>query len=62
MLLHGLWNVPVFAVSHAPISTAFGAVLAPVVGVLAVIVVYWVITGTDERIAPRETTVAPALT
>ena len=59
MLLHGLWDVSVFAVGHAPVSTAFGAILAPVVGVLAVVVVYWVITGTDERTAPLETETTP---
>ncbi|WP_245635879.1 CPBP family intramembrane glutamic endopeptidase [Herbiconiux solani] len=49
MLLHGLWDVSVFSVGHAPISTAFGAVLAPLVGILSLAVVYWVIKGTDER-------------
>jgi len=41
--------VSVFSVGHAPISTAFGAVLAPLVGILSLAVVYWVIKGTDER-------------
>ena len=49
MLLHGLWDVSVFAVGHAPSAVAFGSFLGPVVGVLAVAVVYWVIKGTDER-------------
>ncbi|MCS5716152.1 CPBP family intramembrane metalloprotease [Herbiconiux sp. CPCC 205716] len=50
MLLHGLWDVSVFSVGHAPISTALGAVLGPVVGILSLAVVYWVIKGTDERV------------
>lgn len=49
MVLHGLWDVSVFAVGHAPSAVAFGSFLGPVVGVLAVAVVYWVIKGTDER-------------
>ncbi|MGA1838736.1 CPBP family intramembrane glutamic endopeptidase [Herbiconiux sp. 11R-BC] len=49
MLLHGLWDVSVFSVGHAPVSTPFAALLAPVVGILALAVVYWVIKGTDER-------------
>lgn len=49
MLLHGLWDVSVFSVNHAPISTALGSLLGPVVGVLSLVVVYWVIKGTDER-------------
>ncbi len=49
MLLHGLWDVSVFAVGHAPIGPALVNVLAPVVGVLALGVVYWVIKGTDEK-------------
>ncbi|MGN6220582.1 MAG: lysostaphin resistance A-like protein [Microbacterium sp.] len=49
MLLHGLWDVSVFAVGHAPATAPFGAFLAPIVGVLSLAVVYWVITGTHER-------------
>ena len=49
MLLHGLWDVSVFSVGHAPISTALGAIIAPVIGILSLAVVYWVIKGTDER-------------
>ena len=62
MLLHGLWDVSVFAVGHAPLSTPFAAFLAPVIGILALVVVYWVIKGTDERIAsaPAATTGAVA--
>jgi len=53
MLLHGLWDVSVFAVGHAPASAPFGAFLAPLVGILSLAVVYWVITGTHERAAAR---------
>jgi membrane protease YdiL (CAAX protease family) len=49
MALHGLWDVSVFAVGHAPLSASIGGVLAPVVGILSLAVVYWVIKGTDER-------------
>ena len=49
MLLHGLWDVSVFAVGHAPIGTPFASFLAPVIAVLALVVVYWVIKGTDEK-------------
>ncbi len=50
MLLHGLWDVSVFAVAHAPLSAPLGAFLGPVVGILSLATVYWVIKGTDERI------------
>jgi membrane protease YdiL (CAAX protease family) len=49
MVLHGLWDVSVFAVGHAPIGASFGAFLGPVVGVLALATVYWVIKGTNEK-------------
>jgi len=49
MLLHGLWDVSVFAVGHAPLGVAYAGFLAPVVGVLALAVVYWVIKGADEK-------------
>jgi membrane protease YdiL (CAAX protease family) len=49
MLLHGLWDVSVFAVGHAPLGVAYASFLAPVVGVLALAVVYWVIKGADEK-------------
>lgn len=49
MVLHGLWDVSVFAVGYAPNSAAFGAFLAPVIAVLALAVVYWVIKGADEK-------------
>lgn len=56
MVLHGLWDVSVFAVGHAPLAPAFGAVLGPVVGILSLATVYWVIKGTNERPA----TLSPA--
>jgi membrane protease YdiL (CAAX protease family) len=49
MLLHGLWDVSVFAVGHASVGPALANILAPVVGLLALAVVYWVIKGTDEK-------------
>lgn len=49
MVLHGLWDVSVFAVGHAPLGTPFASFLGPVVGVLSVAVVYWVIKGADEK-------------
>ena len=52
MLLHGLLDVSVFAVGHAPIGPAFGGLLGPVVGILALACVFWVIKGTNERPAP----------
>jgi len=58
MLLHGVWDVSVFAVGHAPLGVAYASFLAPVVGILALAVVYWVITGTDEK--PVEATVPAA--
>lgn len=53
MVLHGLWDVSVFSVGHAPISTAYAAFLAPVIGVLSLAVVYWVIKGADESQTTR---------
>lgn len=50
MLLHGLWDVSVFAVGHAPSATPIGAFLTPVIGILALAVVYWVIKGTNEKV------------
>ncbi|MEV7692520.1 CPBP family intramembrane glutamic endopeptidase [Microbacterium sp. NPDC089189] len=49
MVLHGLWDVSVFASGHAPLGPALGSLLGPIVGVLALATVYWVIKGTDER-------------
>jgi len=52
MVLHGLWDVSVFAVGHAPVGASFGAFLGPVVGVLSLATVYWVIKGTNEKATP----------
>ncbi|MFG6404069.1 CPBP family intramembrane glutamic endopeptidase [Microbacterium sp. P04] len=52
MALHGLWDVSVFAVGHAPLGAPLGAFLGPVVGVLSLATVYWVIKGTDEKVTP----------
>ncbi|MFG6503018.1 CPBP family intramembrane glutamic endopeptidase [Microbacterium sp. P05] len=52
MVLHGLWDVSVFAVGHAPLGAPLGAFLGPVVGVLSLATVYWVIKGTDEKVTP----------
>ncbi|WP_311258416.1 hypothetical protein [Microbacterium sp. WCS2018Hpa-9] len=41
----GAW----FAVGFAPLGTAWAAFLSPVIGILAVAVVYWVIKGADEK-------------
>ena len=49
MALHGLWDVSVFAVGFAPLGSAWATVLGPVIGILAVAVVYWVIKGADEK-------------
>ena len=49
MLLHGLWDVSVFSVGHAALGTPFASFLAPVIAILALVVVYWVIKGTDEK-------------
>jgi len=53
MLLHGLWDVSVFAVGYAPNGPALGAIFAPIVGILALAVVYWVIKGADEKVPER---------
>lgn len=49
MLLHGLWDVSVFATGHAPVGAAIGAYFGPLVGILSLATVYWVIKGTNER-------------
>ncbi len=49
MLLHGIWDASVFSVGHAALGTPYAGILAPLVGVLAVAVVFWVIKGTDEK-------------
>lgn len=59
MALHGLWDVSVFAVGFAPLNGAGASILAPVIGILAVVVVHWVIKGTDEK-PVGATTTAPA--
>lgn len=61
MALHGIWDISVFSVGFAPLGAAWAAFLVPVVGILAVAVVYWVIKGTDERPVGATTAVAPAL-
>lgn len=61
MLLHGLWDVSVFAVGFAPNGTAWASFLAPVVGLLALAVVYWVIKGADEKIPDAAMAGAPAV-
>jgi len=43
MALHGLWDVSVFAVGYAPVATSLAPLFAPLVGILALVVVYWVI-------------------
>ena len=60
MALHGLWDVSVFAVGFAPLGTAWAAFLTPVIGILAVAVVYWVIKGADEKPGVVATAEAPA--
>lgn len=51
MLLHGLWDVSVFAVGFASTGTPVGGLLTPLVGLLAVVVVAWVVRDADERTA-----------
>ncbi|MDN3445527.1 CPBP family intramembrane glutamic endopeptidase [Microbacterium sp. APC 3901] len=60
MALHGLWDVSVFSVGFAPLGTAWATFLGPVIGILAVAVVYWVIKGTDERPVAATTVAAAA--
>ncbi|SFR85841.1 hypothetical protein SAMN04487846_0021 [Microbacterium sp. cf046] len=50
MALHGLWDVAAFSVGFAPIGVAWGVLLTPFIGLLAVAVVWWVIKGTDEKL------------
>ncbi|ROR83252.1 hypothetical protein SAMN06295974_1319 [Plantibacter flavus] len=61
MALHGIWDVAAFSVGFAPLGTPWAAYLTPVIGILAVAVVYWVITGTDERQVGSRTGATPAL-
>lgn len=59
MVLHGLWDVAAFSVGFAPMGVAWGVLLTPFIGLLAVAVVYWVIKGADEK-APVAAGSAPA--
>ncbi|WP_241160996.1 CPBP family intramembrane glutamic endopeptidase [Plantibacter sp. PA-3-X8] len=61
MALHGIWDVAAFSVGFAPLGTPWAAYLTPVIGILAVAVVYWVIKRTDERQAGSRTDATPAL-
>ena len=58
MALHGIWDVSVFSVGFAPLGSAWVSIFGPVIGILAVIVVRWVIKGTDENPVETTTTVA----
>ncbi|MCI2957197.1 CPBP family intramembrane metalloprotease [Agromyces atrinae] len=49
MLLHGLWDVSVFAVGQNPLAAPLGPLLGPIIGVLSLAVVYWVIKGANEK-------------
>ena len=60
MVLHGLWDVSVFAVGFAPKGTAFATLLAPVIAALSLAVVYWVIKGTNENPITHASTSAHA--
>lgn len=53
MVLHGLWDMSVFAVGHAPVGLPVGAFLEPLIAVLSLVAVYWVITGTNEKTHAR---------
>ncbi len=59
MLLHGLWDVSVFAAAFAPIGPQYASFLTPVIGLLALAVVWWVITDTQERPVANARTHAP---
>ena len=60
MVLHGLWDVSVFAVGFAPKGTVFATLLAPVIAALSLAVVYSVIKGTNENPISHESTSAHA--
>lgn len=60
MALHGIWDISAFSVGFAPLGAAWTAILVPVIGVLAVAVVYWVIKGTDESPIGATKAAAPA--
>ena len=53
MILHGLWDVSVFAVGFAPKEASFAPLLVFLVAGLSLAFVYWVIKGTDERLGVR---------
>ena len=61
MALHGIWDISAFSVGFAPIGAAWTLYLVPVIGILAVVVVRWVIIGTDEKPVMPATAAAPAL-
>ena len=61
MALHGIWDISAFSVGFAPIGAAWTLSLVPVIGILAVVVVRWVITGADEKPVMPATVGAPAL-
>lgn len=61
MALHGIWDISVFSVGFAPIGAAWTLSLVPVIGILAVVVVRWVITGADEKPVGLTMAAAPAL-
>jgi len=48
----------VFSVGFAPLGSAWATIFGPVIGILAVAVVYWVIKGTDEKPAESATVAA----
>lgn len=49
MVLHGMWDVSVFAVGFAPKEQSFAPLLVFLVAALSLAFVYWVIKGTDEK-------------
>lgn len=49
MALHGIWDIGGFSVGFAANGIAWGVLLTPFIGILAVAVVYWVVKGTDEK-------------
>ncbi|MCT9818945.1 CPBP family intramembrane metalloprotease [Microbacterium sp. W1N] len=48
MVLHGLWDVSVFAGGFGG-GVPIGALLTPIISILALATVYWVIKGADEK-------------
>jgi len=53
MVLHGLWDVSVFAVGFAPKEASLAPLLVYVVAVLSLAFVYWVIKGANEKLGVR---------